>query len=202
MGDERSVNQEFQRRAEEIQQQGFGLSVDVYSPNLFELMSRFERGPTRPAYLEIFRAAGTALETVTRRVTGVSFAYHGEGLWITQPDFARAPHVRDELDDVISQLHILASPWLNHECATKQMAGYSFGTYLPPLYTAESAKVVADNIEIVQAKMDERRSHRPELRTACSCWRCRHSPTLWPGLMAVASYFRLVADLTSLRACS
>lgn len=158
MGGERSVNQVFQRRAEEVQQQGFGLSVDVYSPNLFELMSRFERAPTRPAYLEIFRAAGAALETVTRRVTGVSFAYHGEGLWITQPDFARAPHVRDELDDVISQLHILASPWLNHECATKQMAGYSFGTYLPPLYTAESAKVVADNIEIVQAKMDERRS--------------------------------------------
>jgi hypothetical protein len=181
MGGERSVNQVFQRRAEEVQQQGFGLSVDVYSPNLFELMSRFERAPTRPAYLEIFRAAAAALETVTRRMTGVSFAYHGEGLWITQPDFARAPHMRDELDDVISQLHILASPWLNHECATKQMAGYSFGTYLPPLYTAESAKVVADNIEIVQAKwMNGGRQARTS--DPCSCWRCRHSPTLWPGL--------------------
>ncbi len=84
-----------------------------------------------------------------------SFAYHGEGLWITQPDFSKPPHLHGDLDDVISQLHILKSPWLNHECATKQMAGYSFGTYLPPLYTVESAKVVADNIEIVQAKMDE-----------------------------------------------
>ena len=196
MRGERSVNQVFQCRAEEIQQQGFGLSVDVYSPNLFELMSRFERASTRPAYLEIFRAAAAALETVTRRMTGVSFAYHGEGLWITQPDFARAPHLRDELDDVISQLHILASPWLNHECATKQMAGYSFGTYLPPLYTAESARVVADNIEIVQAKMDERRSPGQNFGPL---FLLEMPPLTYfmAGTLAVPTYFRLVADSTS-----
>ena len=195
MGCERSVNQVFQRRAEEVQQQGFGLSVDVYSPNLFELMRRFDRAPARPAYLEIFRAASAALETVTSRVTGVSFAYHGEGLWITQPDFARAPHVHGELDDVISHLHILKSPWLNHECATKQMAGYSFGTYLPPLYTAESAKVVADNIDIVQAKMDERRSSGQNFGPL---FLLEMPPLTYfmAGTLAVPSYFRLVADLT------
>jgi uncharacterized protein (UPF0276 family) len=36
----------------------------------------------------------------------------------------------------------------------KQMAGYSFGTYVPPLYTPLSAEVVADNIATVQQAMD------------------------------------------------
>ena len=195
MDREGSVNQMFQRRAEEVQEQGFGLSVDVYSPNLFELMSRFDRAPIRPAYLEIFRAATRALETVTRRLSGTSFAYHGEGLWITQPDFASAPHMHGELDDVISQLQILKSPWLNHECATKQMAGYSFGTYLPPLYTAESAKVVAESIEIVQAKMDERRWSGKQFGPL---FLLEMPPLTYfmAGTLAVPSYFRLVTDLT------
>lgn len=195
MGCDRSVYQVFQRRAEEVQQQGFGLSVDVYSPNLFELMSRFDRASIRPAYLEIFRTASAALETVTRRLTGVSFAYHGEGLWITQPDFPSAPHVHGELDEIISQLLILKSPWLNHECATKQMTGYSFGTYLPPLYTPESARVVADNIEIVQAKMDARRSSGQYFGPL---FLLEMPPLTYfmAGTLAVSSYFRLVADLT------
>jgi len=195
MGNEPSVNQVFQRRAEEVEHQGFGLSVDVYSPNLFELMSLFDRAPTRPAYLEIFRAASAVLDTVARRLTGVSFAYHGEGLWVTQPDFAGATHLHGELDDVISQLHILKSPWLNHECATKQMAGYSFGTYLPPLYTVQSATVVADNIEIVQAKMDERRLPG---RNFGPLFLLEMPPLTYfmAGTLAVPSYFRLVADLT------
>jgi hypothetical protein len=36
----------------------------------------------------------------------------------------------------------------------KQMAGYSFGTYVPPLYTRLSAEVVAANIASVQQEMD------------------------------------------------
>ena len=57
-----SVEQQFQRRAEAVPKLGLGLSVDVYSPDLFELMSRFEGLAARPAYLEIFRATTTALQ--------------------------------------------------------------------------------------------------------------------------------------------
>jgi hypothetical protein len=39
------------------------------------------------------------------------------------------------------------------------MEGYSFGTYLPPLYTAESANLVAGHITLVQERLD--RSRRP-----------------------------------------
>ena len=190
-----AIDQQFQRRADKIMKQGFGLSVDVYSPNLLELMSRFDGADCRPAYLEIFRAAPAALKTVSRQVVEVPFAYHGEGLWITQPDFLATPSAHDEIDDIISQLLILKSPWLNHECATKQMAGYSFGTYLPPLYTVESANVVAENIGIVQAKMDERRSSGKQFGPL---FLLEMPPLTYfmAGTLAVPSYFRLVTDLT------
>src|SRR4026208_355163 len=149
-----SVEQQFQRRAEAVPKLGLGLSVDVYSPDLYELMSRFEGLVSRPAYLEIFRATTTALQAVRQYLPRLPLAYHGEGLWITQPDFSSAPFFENELDEVASQLDTLCSLWLNHECATKQMAGYSFGTYLPPLFTPLSARIVAGNIELVQQAMD------------------------------------------------
>jgi hypothetical protein len=49
---------------------------------------------------------------------------------------------------------MLQSAWLNHECATKYIAGYFHGTYLPPLYTESSAEVVADNTILVQNLLD------------------------------------------------
>ena len=39
----------------------------------------------------------------------------------------------------------LGAAWVNHECASKQFAGYSFGTYLPPLFTRAAAEVTAAN---------------------------------------------------------
>src|SRR6476660_5716665 len=123
-----SVEQRFQRRAEAVPKLGLGLSVDFYSPDLFELMSGFEGLAARPAYLEIFRATTTALQAVKKYLAHVPLAYHGEGLWITQPDFSSSPFLDNELHDVASQLNTLCSPWLNQECATKQMAGYTFGT--------------------------------------------------------------------------
>lgn len=114
-----SVEQQFQRRAEAVPKLGLGLSVDVYSPDLYELMSRFEGLVSRPAYLEIFRATTTALQAVRQYLARLPLAYHGEGLWITQPDFSSAPFFENELDEVASQLNTLCSPWLNHECATK-----------------------------------------------------------------------------------
>ena len=32
---------------------------------------------------------------------------------------------------------------MNQECASKEIAGYAFGTYLPPLFTGASAEVTA-----------------------------------------------------------
>jgi uncharacterized protein (UPF0276 family) len=149
-----SVEQDFERRVAAIPALGLGLSVDVYQPDLFDLMSRLDERGLRPGYLEIFKATTTALETVRRRFPDIPLVYHGEGLWITQPDFRSTSFLYEDLAETICQLDMLDSFWLNHECATKQMAGYSFGTYLPPLYTPASARVVADNIALVQGVMD------------------------------------------------
>ena len=161
-----SVDQAFQCRAESIPRLGLGLSVDVYSPNLFMLMDRFLSQEGGPAYLEIFRATETALRTVRQSIPAIPLTYHGEGLWVTQPDFSVMPYLAEELNEVASQLAILNSPWLNHECATKQMAGYSFGTYLPPMYTAGSARVVADNIALVQEELGSGAPNGTGIRTA------------------------------------
>lgn len=148
------VDQDFSHRVGLIPSLGFGLSVDVYSPDLFDLVERFETQKFQPDYLEIFRASTTALETVRRQYPAIPLAYHGEGLWVTQPDFPDISFLEREIGEVAGQLAVLGSPWLNHECAAKQMAGYSFGTYLPPLYTEESARVTADNIRLVQESLD------------------------------------------------
>jgi len=172
-----------------------GLSVDVYSPDLFELMHRFLSEEHRPAYLEIFRANQTVLRSVRQHISSaVPLTYHGEGLWVTQPDFPLMPYLEQDLDDVAAQLTILGSPWLNHECATKQMAGYSFGTYLPPLFTAESARVVAENIALVQEKMDQVRQPDQEFGPLFVL----EMPPLtyfMAGTMSVPEFFDLVTEL-------
>jgi len=178
---------------EGIPRLGLGLSVDVYSPDLFELMDRFLSQEHRPAYLEIFRATATALQSVRLHLPAIPLAYHGEGLWITQPDFTAHAFVEKELDDVASQLAILKSPWLNHECATKQMAGYSFGTYLPPLYTTESARVVADNISSVQERMD--RGSRPGAFGPLFLLEMPPLTYFMAGTMSVPQYFGLVTQM-------
>lgn len=45
------VQQDFQRRLREIPLRGMGLSVDVYSPNLFELVSKLRERGLSPGYL-------------------------------------------------------------------------------------------------------------------------------------------------------
>ncbi|HKE62435.1 MAG TPA: DUF692 family protein [Nitrospira sp.] len=189
-----SVGQAFQCRVANIPRLDLGLSVDVYSPDLFELMHRFLREEHRPAYLEIFRANQTVLRSVRQHISAVPLTYHGEGLWVTQPDFPLMPYLEQDLDDVAAQLTILGSPWLNHECATKQMAGYSFGTYLPPLFTAESARVVAENIALVQEKMDQVRQPDQEFGPLFVL----EMPPLtyfMAGTMSVPEFFDLVTEL-------
>jgi uncharacterized protein (UPF0276 family) len=196
MDDQMSVGRQFQRRAAAVPKLGLGLSVDVYSPDLFDLMNRFEGRASRPAYLEIFRATPTALQAVRQHLTAMPLTYHGEGLWITQPDFSAGPLFDEELNEVASHLHLIASPWLNHECATKQMGGYSFGTYLPPLYTVESARLVAANIALVQERLD--RSRQPA-EAFGPLFLLEMAPLTYfmAGTISVAQYFRLIAERTS-----
>jgi len=188
-----SVEQDFIRRAAVVPGLGLGLSVDVYSPDLFELMKRFDGQGRQPDYLEIFRATVAALQAVRRHLPAIPLAYHGEGLWVTQPDFSTASFVDEEIDEVARQLDILRSPWLNHECATKQMAGYSFGTYLPPLYTIESAGVVAGNITLVQERMDRAVPQGQELGPL---FLLEMPPLTYfmAGTIAITRYFQLVTD--------
>ena len=148
-----SLHHEYIERVDRVPVQGVGLSVDVYSPDVLSLLTYLRRRQVLPAYLEVFRAASTALAAV-RRQTDIPLTYHGEGLWVTQPGAQRDTLFQQEARAVAAQLEILQSAWSNHECATKHIAGYSFGTYLPPLYTPGSAAVVAANIRTVQAIFD------------------------------------------------
>src|SRR5689334_15219813 len=99
-----AVEQQFQERASAVPALGLVLSVDVYSPDLWDLMGRFQGHGCRPAYLEIFRATATALQAVRQSFPDMPLTYHGEGLWITQPEFGSTPRFEDELHDVSSQL--------------------------------------------------------------------------------------------------
>lgn len=149
-----SVEREFLRRLSLIQVHGLGLSVDAYSPDLTSLLGALHRRQVRPAYLEVFRAAPAALAVVKNQAGGVLLPYHGEGLWLTQPGIADDPLFTEEVREVAGHLQTLDSAWLNIECATKSIAGYSFGTYLPPLYTESSAFMVAENTLRVQELLD------------------------------------------------
>ncbi len=72
--------------------------------------------------------------------------YHGDGRWLTQPDMGTGYPLDAELAQATTHLKTLGSCWMSHECATKQMAGYSFKTYLPPLFTRAGARVTARNV--------------------------------------------------------
>jgi uncharacterized protein (UPF0276 family) len=76
------------------------------------------------------------------------------------------------------------------------MAGYSFGTYLPPLYTSESARIVASNIAVVQEKMD--RARRPAQEFG-PLFLLEMAPLTYfmAGTMSVPQFFRLVTERVS-----
>ncbi len=145
---------EFQQRAERIPSLGLGLSVDLYSPNLFELVRALRDQGLAFGYLEVFKATEAGLWELKRRWPHIPCALHGEGLWLTQPEFLRQAQTEIELDAAVAQLKILNGHWINHECASKQIAGYSFGTYLPPLFTGLAAEVVAANARYIQDRLD------------------------------------------------
>jgi uncharacterized protein (UPF0276 family) len=190
-----SVEQEFLGRVARIPHHGLGLSVDVYTPDLFELAGELDRRGLDYGYLEIFKAASAALASVRRRLPGALLAYHAEGLWVTQPHPERSSPFDAELDDTAEQLRILGSHWLNHECAAKQMAGYSFGTYLPALFTEASAGVTADHIARAQQRLDRGCASRDGMGPL---FLLETPPLTYVGFgdLTVAEFFRLVTDRT------
>lgn len=147
-------DREFGQRLGRILPQGLGLSVDVYQPDLMELMEAVRVQRLNVGYLEIFKTDVKALELVRSRLLETKLAYHGEGIWVTQPDIGRTLPMEQELASATTHLRTLASPWITLECATKQMAGYSFGTYLPPLYSGESVIVITENVRTIQRYLD------------------------------------------------
>ena len=189
------VQQNFQRRLKSIPPLGIGLSVDVYSPDLFELVNKLSEREYMPGYLEVFKATGTALRSVRQAIQNIPLGYHGEGLWITQPGVQSSPIFQQDVDEAVTQLNCLQSLWLNHECATKQMAGYSFGTYLAPLYTQLSAEVVAENITAIQQVMD-RHSRRADGTVPLFLLEMPPLTYFFAGTIPISRFFRLVASLT------
>ncbi len=196
MVDSDFVHQDFQQRLSNIPALGMGLSVDVYTPDLFALVSTLRARGFLPGYLEVFKATTTALTRVRQAMPDMPLAYHGEGLWITQPDVQASPFFCRDVGEMMTQLNCLQSLWLNHECAMKQMAGYSFGTYVPPLYTPLSAEVIADNITVVQQAMD-RQSSRGDGTAPLFLLEMPPLTYFSAGTLSIPSFFRLITASAS-----
>lgn len=197
MGGSVNFHSEFFQRVRSIPCQGLGLSVEVYSPDLLELIGGLKARGLVPGYLEIFKATTSALEAIRQQLPSLTFTYHGEGLWVTQPESHDQPVFDRQITEAALHQNVLRSLWLNHECATKQMAGYSFGTYLPPLYTSLSAAVVAENIGLVQATLD--RQCRRAADGASPLFLLEIPPLTYfaAGTISIPKFFRLVTQQTS-----
>lgn len=146
---------EFLRRLEAIPRHGLGLSVDIHAPDLASLRGALQERHLSLGYLEVFHTTSMALKHMKKDLSDELLAYHGEGLWVTQPEVMETRSFQAALRETFEQLSILQSPWLNHECATKVLAGHCFGTYLPPLYTRSSAEIVSENIREIQSLLDQ-----------------------------------------------
>lgn len=191
-----SYRQEFLRRAERVTPHGLGLSVDIYQPDLFELLTALQGEAVACDYLEVFRATQPAAEAVRTHLPGGRLECHAEGLWMTQPDWREAYPAEAEMSSVAGQLRSLGSQWVTHECAAKQMAGYSFGTYLPPLLTAAGAAVTADNSLLLQDRLD-RDAGGPDGLGPLVLLEMPPLTYFVCGELSVPAFFRHLADRTS-----
>lgn len=187
------MQSEFTQRANRIAVHGLGLSVDVYSPDLVHLVQTLRDEGLCPDYLEIFKATTSAMQWVRRQLPGIKLPYHGEGLWVTQPDFQRSCSGRQGVAEACAQVAALGSAWLNHECATKHMAGYAFGTYLPPLYTDLSARMTAENLAFLQEQLD-RRARCHEDGTTLVLLEMPPLTYFACGSLGIPDFFRAVTD--------
>ncbi len=156
----------FAARAARIPTHGIGLSVDVHSPDLLDLHRVLERAGMQPEYLEIFKAPTRDLARIRAALPGIPLAYHAEGLWLTEPDLQRRYPWAGAIDTIARHAEAIEAGWINHECASKQVGGYSFGTYLPPLFTRAAADATAANAALAQAALDDWYARRGRLDTA------------------------------------
>ena len=148
-------DREFYNRAAPIPLHGVGLSVDVFSPELLDLDSALEQAGVRPDYWEVFEAPSAELARIRRALALTPCAYHAEGVWLIDPELvSRFPWV-EQTRRMARHAENLGAAWINHECASKQFAGYSFGTYLPPLFTRAAAEVTAANAVRCQRVLDQ-----------------------------------------------
>jgi sugar phosphate isomerase/epimerase len=150
-----STVKEFAARAARIPVHGVGLSVDVFSPDLLELHQALEAAGSPPDYLEIFKSPTRELARVRAALPEVPLAYHAEGLWLVDPAMRSATPWRQAVDTIARHADALGTGWATLECAGKQFGGYSFGTYLPPLFTRASAEAAAVNAAFAQARLDD-----------------------------------------------
>ena len=137
------VTKEFARRANRIPSLGIGLSVDVYSPDVFELLEAVSAQGLSVDYLEIFQAPRSSLQKIRSHMPSLPLAYHAEGIWVTQPDWDSAYCAEERLSTLVQDLGALKALLVNQECASKEIAGKSFGTYLPPIFSEDSAHMTA-----------------------------------------------------------
>lgn len=190
------MESEFIQRAKALSALGAGLSVDVYSPDLLQLVDALDEAELHPGYLEVFKATTSAMHWVRRRLPGMPLTYHGEGLWTTQPDFPQSNSGRQGVAEACAQLAALRSAWLNHECATKQMVGYAFGTYLPPLYTEWSATMTAENVTFLQARVDTQ-ARQETIDPALVLLEMPPLTYFGCGSLAIPRFFRQVTELSA-----
>ncbi len=148
-----TVIAEFCHRVERIQFHGMGLSADAYQPDFAEVMTRLAAAGCAPDFAEMFRAGTPMLAALRRQYPDLPMPYHAEGLWLTQPRWLEAGLPVDFLL-AAEQLRTLGSAWINHECASKLVGGMPFGTYLPPLFTEASARVIARQVGRAQLELD------------------------------------------------
>ncbi|MHB8482433.1 MAG: multinuclear nonheme iron-dependent oxidase [Nitrospiria bacterium] len=145
----------FLNRVRSIPFHGTGLSVDLHVPDLFDLIHALNKASLSFDYLEIYRGPLSHLKPVQHYFkNSLPLEYHADGLWFTQPEFNQTPW-KKECEKIISETGCLNSRWITHECATKQINGYSFGTYLPPLLTEKSADLTGRQSALIQDNLDK-----------------------------------------------
>ncbi|GJL53665.1 MAG: hypothetical protein NPIRA02_07970 [Nitrospirales bacterium] len=184
---------EFLQRIRHIPFHGIGLSVDVYTPDIFELTDQFAQHGLSYGYLEVFKAEQRAIEEVRARLPSPYLEYHADGLWVTQPDWMVTYPYERALQTAMSHLRSMGCFWINQECATKQIGGHSFGTYLPPLLMESSASMTARNVEYAQAYLD---AHVRGDASYAPLFLLETPPLSYfvLGQIGYAEFFRLIAD--------
>ncbi len=148
-------HESFMKQAARIPLRGIGMSVDVYDPDLLELHRALDRAGARPDYLEIFKARTPDLARMREALPDTPLAYHAEGLWVIDPDARAGDPWSTVVETIARHTKAIGADWVTHECAAKQFGGYSFGTYLPPLFLAAAAEATAANAVRFQASLDE-----------------------------------------------